>query len=200
MIGVINYKAGNAKSVISALNAISIPCKLVSSSEELAALSHIILPGVGSADATMESLRELDLIDTLTAQVIDQGKPFLGICVGLQILFETSEEGDANCLGWFKGKVTKLKGENIRVPHIGWNTVTQTMEHPFFKDIPDQSHFYFVNSYYAQPTDGSIILGTTEYGPRFPSIVGHKNVLATQFHAEKSGEFGLQLLRNFYRL
>lgn len=200
MIGVINYKAGNSQSVISALNSISVPSKLISSSAELDSVTHIILPGVGSADATMASLRELDLIDSLTLQVVEQGKPFLGICVGLQVLFETSEEGDVNCLGWLKGKVAKLKGENIRVPHIGWNTVTQKQDHPFFKDVQDKGHFYFVNSYYAQPQESANILATTDYGPCFPCIVGHKNILATQFHAEKSGEIGLQLLRNFYTL
>lgn len=199
MIGVVNYKAGNAASVIAALNSIAIPCKLVNTPAEIKAVTHIILPGVGSAGATMASLNELNLVPILTEQVIHQHKPFFGICVGLQILFKTSTEGNATCLGWLDGEVDRLKGDQIRVPHIGWNTVRQERPHPIFEGIDNLTHFYYVNSYRAQTPDKSIVLGSTTYGETFPGVVGKDNILATQFHAEKSGELGLALLANFYK-
>ncbi|OHD27162.1 MAG: imidazole glycerol phosphate synthase, glutamine amidotransferase subunit [Spirochaetes bacterium GWD1_27_9] len=197
MVGVINYKAGNAQSVISALKAINVSCKLVDTIDELKTLSHIILPGVGSAQATMDSLKELGLIETLTSLVLKDHVPFLGICIGLQILFDFSDEGGVKCLGWLPGRVVRFNDKDVRVPQIGWNAVKQTKSHPLFEGVNNNTEFYFVNSYYVVLENQDNLLGETEYGKIFPSIIGHENIMATQFHAEKSGSFGLKLLSNF---
>lgn len=196
MIGVIDYRAGNAPSVGYALARLGIPHRLVSKAEELERCDHLVLPGVGAARATLESLEESGLVDPLAQRVRGEGVPFLGICIGLQVLFEHSEEGDARCLGWVPGSVRHFD-DTLRVPQIGWNAVHLTREHPVTATFPDQGHCYFVNSYYASPADEASVLGTTEYGIEFCSIVAHENIVATQFHAEKSGALGLEILAAF---
>jgi len=156
--------------------------------------THIILPGVGSAGATMASLRELGILDALEKAVLSEGKLFLGICVGMQILFEHSEEENADCLGWLKGNVRRFDDMRVKVPQIGWNKVR------FQSALPGQAaedYFYFVNSYYAVPSDEDVIWGTADYNGEFTAAVRRGNVFATQFHTEKSGEAGLALLRGF---
>jgi glutamine amidotransferase len=196
MLGIIDYRAGNSSSVLNALNKIVCDVKYVRSKEELRNLNGIILPGVGSADATMQSLKELDLIDALHEKVMVGNLPFLGICVGLQVLFDYSEEGKTKCLGWLPGKVVRFDDSVVRVPQIGWNRVEFTGNSPFL-DGMKEGYFYFVNSYHAVPQDRSVVLGTTEYGKDFYSAVEKGNIYATQFHLEKSGSTGLRLLRNF---
>lgn len=197
MISVIDYDAGNAPSVIAALSHIGQAGKLVSSAAELDDASAIILPGVGSAGATMASLAELGLIDPLLARM-RAGTPFLGICVGLQILFEHSEEDDATCLGWFSGRVQRFN-DDLRVPQIGWNAVQRTREHPLLAGLAPENHFYFVNSYYVAPA-AELTLGEASYGVPFAAMVSRDNVHATQFHTEKSGPLGLKILANFAKL
>lgn len=197
MIGIINYKAGNAPSVFYALEKLGIDGKMVSTTDEIAGCSRIILPGVGSAKATMESLDELGCLDVLTKKVLDEKTPFLGICIGLQVLFEHSEEEDTECLGWIKGNVKRFSQEGLRIPHIGWNQVNFQKEHPVLAGIGNDNFFYFVNSYHCVPADPNVALGITEYGYPFCSIVISSNIMATQFHTEKSGTVGLQLLKNF---
>lgn len=194
MIAVIDYDAGNAPSVIAALDYLGEKAELVSSAGPLGDASAIILPGVGSAGATMASLDQLGLIEPLLARM-QAGTPFLGICVGLQILFEHSEEEDARCLGWFPGKVRRFSND-LRVPQIGWNAVTRTRPHPLLEGLEDENYFYFVNSYYAPPSS-ELVLGRATYGVPFAAMVSRDNVHATQFHAEKSGPLGLKILRNF---
>ena len=196
MIDVIDYRAGNSPSVIYALERLGLSCRLVAKPEEIAESERLILPGVGAARATLDSLQESDLVDTLTRRVQRDRVPFLGICIGLQVLFEHSEEGDTDCLGWLSGRVRRFP-DGQRVPQIGWNEVRVTRQHPVSADQPERGHFYFVNSFYADPTDPSDPLGRTEYGVEFCSIAARDNVFATQFHAEKSGARGLQLLANF---
>jgi glutamine amidotransferase len=151
---------------------------------------------VGAAAATLESLRESELLDALTRRVQQDNAPFLGICIGLQVLFEHSEEGDTPGLGWLPGKVRRFP-DSLRVPQIGWNEVRFSRSHPVTAGLPDVGHFYFVNSYYADPRDPTDALGRTEYGVEFASVVAHDNVIATQFHTEKSGRLGLRLLAEF---
>lgn len=197
MIGVIDYKAGNAPSVLNALQKLNINSGLVSTPEQVEKCKGIILPGVGSARATIDSLKEINLIDILKDMVINKGIPFLGICIGLQILFEHSEEGDTECLGWLPGVVKRFPEQMVRVPQMGWNKVTFMKEHPVLEGLDKSACFYFVNSYYVVPHRDDIILAKTYYGIEFCSMIAYKNILAAQFHIEKSGEIGLRLLKNF---
>ena len=197
MIGVIDYKAGNAPSVLNALHRLNIPSSLVSSNEEISNATGIILPGVGSADATMASLAEMGCIDIIKRKIFEEGMPFLGICIGLQILFEHSEENNTKCLGWIPGTVKRFSDESVRVPQIGWNEVKFLKEHPILEGLNNSEFFYFVNSYHVVPRDENVVLAKTQYGIEFCSMIAHKNIFATQFHLEKSGVVGLKLLKNF---
>jgi glutamine amidotransferase len=196
MIDVVDYRAGNSPSVIYALEKLGLPCRLVAKPEELATSERLILPGVGAARATLESLRDGELLAALTERVQRDRVPFLGICIGLQVLFDRSEEGGTECLGWLRGDVRRF-ADTQRVPQIGWNEVTFVRAHPLTATLPATGHFYFVNSYYAAPEEAADVLGRTYYGVQFASVVAHRNIVATQFHAEKSGGLGLRLLVNF---
>ncbi len=196
MIGIIDYRAGNAPSVGYALTRLGIEHELVDTPKQIDASDRIILPGVGAAKTTLESLAASGLVEPLTRRVRDERVPFLGICIGLQVLFEHSEESDTTCLGWVPGQVRRFP-DTARVPQIGWNAVHVRREHPLTGSFPDGGHCYFVNSYYAVPASDDDVLGRTEYGLGFCSIVAHDNIVATQFHAEKSGPLGLGLLTAF---
>jgi len=198
VIGVVDYRAGNAPSVMYALERLEIPARLVATGDDLDAVDRIVLPGVGAARATLDSLAESELVEPLTRRVMDDALPFLGICIGLQVLFQRSEEGPADCLGWLPGEVRRFPVTG-RVPQIGWNAVRFTRPHPLVADLPDPSYCYFVNSYHAVPARAADVLGVTEYGLEFASMVVHGNVAATQFHAEKSAELGLRILAAFSR-
>ncbi len=195
MIDVIDYRAGNAPSVLYALEHLGLPGRLVATPDEVLASERLVLPGVGAARATLGSLEEQGLVAALTSRVVDDRVPFLGICIGLQVLFEHSEEGDTPCLGWVPGRVERFPDDR-RVPQIGWNEVRFEREHPVTRDL-GAGYFYFVNSYYCVPSDPDDVLGVTEYGDRFCSVVARDNIVATQFHTEKSGRLGLALLRAF---
>jgi imidazole glycerol-phosphate synthase subunit HisH len=198
MIDVVDYRAGNAPSVIYALERLDLPCRLVAKPEQVAESERLVLPGVGAARATLDSLQESELVAALAQRVQVDRVPFLGICIGLQVLFEHSEEGDTDCLGWLGGRVRRFP-DTLRVPQIGWNAVRLTRAHPVANGLPDDGHFYFVNSYFADAADPTDVLGRTEYGVEFTSIVARDNLVATQFHAEKSGSLGLHVLQNFAR-
>jgi glutamine amidotransferase len=196
VIGVVDYRAGNAPSVGYALARLGIDHRLVTTADDLDGVERIVLPGVGAARATIESLRESDLLEPLERRVRDDRVPFLGICIGLQVLFEHSEEGDTPGLGWIAGTVRRFP-DSERVPQIGWNSVHVRREHPVTATFPDGGHCYFVNSYYAAPADPGDVLGETSYGVAFCSVVARDNIVATQFHAEKSGPLGLSILEAF---
>jgi glutamine amidotransferase len=196
VISVVDYRAGNAPSVIFALERLGVPCRLASKPGEIEDATRIILPGVGAARATIDSLRDSGLVEPLTERVVGAAVPFLGICIGLQILFDHSEEGDVDGLGWIPGVVRRFDDAQ-RVPQIGWNDVRPARDHALWVDVARPAYCYFVNSYYAAPFDPADVLATTEYGIEFCSMVARGSIAATQFHAEKSGQLGLRLLTNF---
>jgi len=196
VIGVIDYRAGNAPSVSYALAHLDLEHRLVAGPAELRTADRLVLPGVGAAKATLDSLFEADLVDALHERVLSDRVPFLGICIGLQILFEHSEEGDVDGLGWIPGVVRRFP-DSVRVPQIGWNTVEPTRAHPVTDGLVAPAHCYFVNSYHCDPADPDDVLAVTDYGSPFCSVAGRANIVATQFHAEKSGPLGLGLLERF---
>ena len=196
MITIIDYGAGNIRSISNSLVALGYQTKITSSQDDVAKADALILPGVGAAGDTMKSLRSLRIADALTDYIVS-GRPFLGICIGLQILFDRTEEsGGHDCLGIIHGKVCRLRAVN-KIPHMGWNQVRQCSSHPVFEGIPNGSYFYFVHSYYPVPEDRTIIAGETDYGVNFCSVIACKSLVATQFHPEKSGDVGLRFLKNF---
>jgi len=195
MIKIIDYKAGNAPSVLHALKHLGHKAELASGVMDLSNATHIILPGVGSAKATMESLKEMNLIPKLEKMIMTRKLPFLGICVGMHVLFEYSEEENAACLAWLKGRVIKYDSQNVRVPQMGWNQVNFKKNTPLAK-TPD-GYFYFVNSYHVEPDDEDEVWATADYDGKFVAAIQCENIYATQFHIEKSGKEGLALLNSF---
>ncbi|HVN27572.1 MAG TPA: imidazole glycerol phosphate synthase subunit HisH, partial [Candidatus Binataceae bacterium] len=166
---------------------------------------RVILPGVGAAGATMENLHALGLDECLRNDVARAGKPFLGICIGIQVLLTHSDEdGGVDCLDIIGGRVVKfptsVDGRPLKVPQIGWNRLHQERPHPIFAGVPDHSHVYFVNSFYPVTNDKSDVIGTSDYGIKFTAAIARENVVATQFHLEKSGATGLRMLDNFCRM
>ena len=205
MIAIIDYEAGNLTSVARALTYLGYKNEITSTAETILNAERVIFPGVGAAKATMQTLQKRGLNEVLK-DFFRTGKPMLGICIGIQILFEHSEEEDAECLNLLPGYVkkypttaTKTQTETLKVPQIGWNEVYQTKPHAIFKDVPNPAHFYFVNSYYPEPASEDIVIGKTKYGLEFCSAIAQDNLIATQFHLEKSGRVGLKMLNNFLR-
>ena len=199
MIAIIDFGAGNLRSVAKALAKIGYPTKVTSQPEEVLSAQVAILPGVGAAADAMQHLRATGM-DEVVRRLIAEGRPLFGICLGLQVLFTGTEEGGSHeCLGILPGQVKRLP-TGLKVPHMGWNQVRQRGFHPLLAGIPDGSNFYFVHSYYVEPEEESIVWGTTDYGLSFPSLIMRGNLVATQFHPEKSGEMGLRLYHNFLRL
>jgi len=198
VIAIIDYGAGNLRSVVNAVSRLGYEAKVVKRPDEVISARVVILPGVGAAADTMASLRKTGL-DSAVKRFIAEGKPFLGVCIGMQVLFGGTEEGGwQECLGVIPGAVRKF-APGLKVPHMGWNQLKQKTSHPIFEGIPDEANFYFVHSYYVKPEDGSLIAGETEYGIPFCSVVAKDNLVATQFHPEKSGEVGLKVYDNFIK-
>ncbi|MBU0714690.1 MAG: imidazole glycerol phosphate synthase subunit HisH, partial [Verrucomicrobia bacterium] len=195
MIAIVDYNAGNLTSVKLALDYLGARSEITRDPARILAADRVIFPGVGSAGAAMQNIRTLGLADILR-QVVQRGTPFLGICLGTQIIFETCEEdGGIQGLEILAGTVKRFHPPNPadKVPQIGWNCVTFIKPHPLFEGIENGSEFYFVHSYYPAPTDRACVLGETEYADvRFASVVARDNLVATQFHPEKSGRLGLQ--------
>jgi len=195
MLKIIDYKAGNAPSVMHAVRHLGFAAKFAREAADLEDATHIILPGVGSAKATMDSLSSMDMPAKLEKMVLGKKIPFLGICVGMQILFEKSQEDEYKCLGWIDGQVVKFDTNKVRVPQMGWNLVRfiqQTSINPQGDD-----HYYFVNSYHVVPAHVSDIWALSNYSGDFVAGIKRDNIYGTQFHVEKSGEAGLGLLRGF---
>ena len=193
---IVDYGAGNLRSVARAVERAGCSPCVTSDPGVVRAAPALIMPGVGAAADTMRNLRERGLMEPVR-EFIESGRPFLGICMGLQALLTVSEEGgEHECLGVIPGRVRRLPA-GLKVPHMGWNRVRQRKAHPVFEGIPDGSFFYFVHSYYPDPEDAASVVGETEYGVTFASVVARDNVVAAQFHPEKSDEAGLRLYRNF---
>jgi glutamine amidotransferase len=198
MIAVIDYGAGNIRSVVNAINKLGFEVKVTSKPAEVLDARAVILPGVGAAADTVSSLKALKLAEPIR-HIIAEDRPFLGICIGFQVLFTGTEEGGWHeCLDILPGAVRRLP-PGLKVPHMGWNQVKQKISHPVFDGVPDNTNFYFVHSYYVKPEDISLVAGETEYGTTFCSVIVRGNLVATQFHPEKSGEFGLRIYNNFIK-
>jgi imidazole glycerol-phosphate synthase subunit HisH len=194
MIAIVNSGGANISSVMFAIERLGKSYVFTDDPDDIRKASHVVFPGVGAASAAMRTLREKRLIECLKSLT----QPVLGICLGMQLLFERSQEGDVETLGLLPAAVTKFIGDNLTVPHTGWNTVKQTQNIPLFKDIADNAYFFFVHSYYVP--DGVYTVGRTKYSVSFSSVVVQDNYFGCQFHPERSGSSGAQLLRNFVEL
>ena len=195
---IVDYGAGNLRSVVKALERLGFSSVVTQEAGDVLRAQGVILPGVGSSGAAMAALQERGLVEPLR-QVVAQGTPFFGVCLGLQLLLDISQEDPRPCLEIVPGRVKRLP-PSMKVPHMGWNQVSLVRDHPLFQGVASGSHFYFVHSYYVEPADASLVLGTTEYDVTFCSALARDNVVATQFHPEKSGPIGLRLYDNFVRL
>ena len=207
-VAVIDYGMGNLHSVSKALESLGsdIQVDITSDAERILAADRIVFPGVGAIRDCMAEIRRLG-IDQIVRTAVDSGKPVLAICVGMQALMDRSEEnGNVECLGLLPGEVKRFgasgalldtTGQRLKVPHMGWNNVYQTIKHPLWQGIEDGSRFYFVHSYYVQPEDASLLAGRSEYGHTFAAALAKDSLFAVQFHPEKSQHCGLQLLKNF---
>jgi len=208
LIAIIDYGMGNLRSVQKGFEAVGAEAVITSDSKKILSAQSVVLPGVGAFKACMDNLDKFGLVETVKKSV-ESGKPFLGICLGLQLLFNQAEEfGSVSGLGILKGKVVGFKdfqpqsdsGDLLKVPHMGWNKVQVKPSYSLFNSIPDRSYFYFVHSYYVVPENKDNIATTTNYGIDFVSGVHHENIHAFQFHPEKSQQFGLTILKNFSKL
>lgn len=197
MVGVIDYNAGNLKSVELALEHLNVQYVTSENPDVLLKCDKLIFPGVGEAAYAMENLKERKLIPCIN-NFVKSGKDLFGICLGTQIIFSHSEESDTTCLGLIEGKVRKFPSDmGLKIPQIGWNTLRFPKDDPIFKDVNPNSSFYFVHSYYVDPDSTSSSIAISDYGIDFTAAVRYKNIVATQFHPEKSGEQGLKILSNF---
>lgn len=198
-VAIIDYGIGNLRSVEKAFTSQGIPAVVSSDPGLLREAEKLVLPGVGAFAACMRGVSSRGF-DQLVCDAASEGKPIIGLCVGLQMLFEEGHEfGVHRGLGLLPGRVVRF-AEDLRVPHVGWNQVALKGHHPIFSELPDQSFFYFVHSYYVDATEPGVVLGETDYGITYPSICGRGNLVGVQFHPEKSQSTGLQLLKNFAHL
>ena len=195
-IAIVDYGAGNLGSVANAIVKLGYKPKVTDKPSEVLGAAAVILPGVGAAGDAMENLKAIGMADVIR-QLIDAKRPLFAVCVGLQLLLSGTEEGGWHeCLNVIPGSVRRLPA-GLKIPHMGWNQVKQTVRHQVFDAIPDEANFYFVHSYYVDPEDKSVIAGTTDYGISISSVIVKDNLIATQFHPEKSGNWGLRMYSNF---
>ena len=201
MIAIIDYGAGNIHSIVNALDYIQCECKVTNDRNEIMNADGAILPGVGSFGDAMDNMNNAGVVEIIK-DFIATGKPLLGICLGLQLMLPASEETEGvDGLGLFEGTVTKIpNGEGLKIPHMGWNNIKILNNEGIFKNIQGEPYVYFVHSYYLNAKDKNIVSAQTEYGVTIDAAITYKNVTATQFHPEKSGEVGLQMLKNFAEL
>lgn len=201
MVAMIDYDAGNIKSVEKAMIALGEDVVVTRQRETILSADHVILPGVGAFGDAMEKLQKYQLIDVIR-DVTDKGIPFLGICLGLQLLFESSEESEGvDGLGILPGRIVRLpEDRKMKIPHIGWNSLQYPNRGRLFEGIPEQSYVYFVHSYYLQAQDPRIVTASTEYAALIHASVEKDNVFACQFHPEKSSDVGMQILKNFLNI
>jgi len=199
MIAIIDHGAGNLRSVANAITTLGYQPTVTSNPDHILGAAAAILPGVGAAGDIMHSLKKTGL-NRVVAQLISEGRPLFAVCVGMQVLLSGTEEGGWHeCLGIIPGAVRQLP-PGLKIPHMGWNQVKQRATHPILEAIPDEANFYFVHSYYCVPDDSSVVSATTDYGVSICSIIIKGNLVATQFHPEKSGRYGLQMYTNFLEM
>ncbi len=199
MIVIIDYGAGNLRSVLNAVSRLGCQAKITNTARDLVSAPAVIMPGVGAAAVSMGNLKRLGFVDPIR-HFITEGRPFLGVCIGLQLLFTGTEEGGWHeCLGIIPGVVRRLPS-GLKIPHMGWNQLKQRTSHPIFSGIPDEADFYFTHSFHVEPEDTSVVAGTTNYGVSMCSMIIKDNLIATQFHPEKSGEYGLKMYANFLKI
>lgn len=201
MITIIDYDAGNLKSVEKALTFLGYEAVVSRDKDEILAADKVILPGVGSFGDAMEKLKKYELVKTIN-EVCDKKIPFMGICLGLQLLFKNSDESPGvPGLGILDGDILRIPDrEGIKIPHIGWNSIDITPDGRIFKDIPNNSYVYFVHSYYLKAQDENIVKAVTDYSTNIHASIEKENIFACQFHPEKSGDTGLKILKNFAEL
>ena len=202
MITIIDYGLGNLGSLANIFKKLGVEAAVSSDISVIENPSGIVLPGVGSFDAGMENIKKLGLVQTLERKVLEEKTPILGICLGMQLFAQKSEEGILEGLGWIKGEVKKFdfQDDSLKVPHMGWNTIEIKKQDSFLRELPESSRFYFVHSYHFVCKNNDNVLATTNYGYDFPSIIRQGNIFGVQFHPEKSHKFGMQLLKNFAEL
>jgi len=200
-IAIVDYGMGNLRSVQKGLERVGFAAEVTRDAQRIAAAAGVVLPGVGAFGACMDNLRRYGLVDTVRA-VVARGTPFLGICLGMQLLFEESEEfGPVPGLGIFPGRVVRFTDTpGLKVPHMGWNQIRKRQDVPHLRGVDEGAFVYFVHSYYVVPADASLVATSTEYGIEFASAIARDNVFATQYHPEKSQAVGLRILQNFGRL
>jgi len=205
MIAIIDYEAGNLTSVERAVRSLGRECVVTGDPRTLREAERVIFPGVGQAGSAMASLKRSGL-DAVIHDIYASGRPFMGICLGTQIILSHSREYDTPCLGLLEGevkgfppKMTDTDGSRLKIPHMGWNRIHQVAAHPILEGINEEDEFYFVHSYYPAPVAREQVLAECTYGFTFPVMMGHKNLVSTQFHPEKSGKAGLTILDNFCR-
>ncbi len=201
MIAVVDYDVGTVGSVLNMLRKVGAKAVITRAPDILRAADKLVLPGVGSFDEAISNLHRLELFDLLNELVTEQHKPILGVCLGAQLVAKSSEEGKLAGFGWIDAQIVRFKtakDQKLRIPHIGWNTIKPTRPGiGIFADLPEPMRFYFVHSYHMLPASPADALATTDYGHPFVSVMGHQNVLAMQFHPEKSHKYGLQIYKNF---
>ena len=197
-IAIVNYQAGNLRSVEKALEHVGANPVVTADPSGIESACGVVFPGQGASDPSICALRDRGLIGPIK-DYIASGRPFMGVCLGLQLLLDASDEGVEPGLGVERGRVKRLPG-GVKAPHMGWNQVLFRAQHPVLTNVPDRSHFYFVHSYYADPADDGVVIGSTSYGVEFCSIAARDNWIAFQFHPEKSGSIGLRLYENFVDL
>ncbi len=200
MIVVVDYGMGNLRSVSKALEKVGAKVKVSSAPKDILRADKLIVPGVGAFKDAMAELKSRRLIKPIK-KFVETGKPFLGLCLGLQLIFSKSEEGGlSRGLDLIKGKVVRFRSKKLKIPHMGWNRLKAKGECPLLKGIPEGTYVYFVHSYYAVPANNKCVAAWTDYGVKFPSVICSENIYATQFHPEKSQKLGLKILRNFVTL
>ena len=201
MIAIVDYDAGNLKSVEKAFQSLGEECIITRNREEILNADRVVLPGVGSFGDAMEKLNKYNL-NIVLHEVVDQGKPLLGICLGLQLFFEFSDETPGvRGLSLLEGEIISIPpSDGLKIPHMGWNSLKISKNSRLFQSVPEDSYVYFVHSYYLQAKEPEVVAATTEYSVLIHAAVEHKNIYACQFHPEKSGDVGLQILKNFASL
>ena len=197
-VAIVDYQAGNLRSVQKALEKVGADPVITSQPSAIEQADALVFPGQGACDSSMRQLRQRDLVAPIRSFIAD-GKPFLGVCLGLQLLFDESDEGEEPCLGVLSGRVRALP-HGQKIPHMGWNQMELRKRHPVLEGVANGSYFYFVHSFYADPDDPDVVAGTTAYGIPFCSAAAWGNAVAVQFHPEKSGAAGLKIYENFVRL